>query len=93
MNPKEILLKNKDLREKLSAVVHADWFAEALMYVWAEAAPNLGSADLTKGARIFQDTLLTLPDDEPVRPERIKSGIKHDFDVVKEDKETKPNPS
>ncbi len=92
MNPKELLLKNKDLRDKLSAVAHSEWFSEALMYVLAEAAPSLDSADKHKGARVFQDILLSIADDEPVRPERIKSGINHAFDEVKEE-QTKTNPS
>lgn len=76
---KEIFLKNKDLRDYLSAIVHADDFKICLAYAKAEMMDRAGvSAEMLNGARAFESLLLSLPDETDSSDEPISSGLSHE---------------
>lgn len=90
MSPKELFLRSRERAEKLRAVVKTLWFQDCLVTVRSEMFqhPNLSDEQM-KGARLFEEILLTLADEEP-ESEPLASGINHDIDTVKRGQKAEP---
>jgi hypothetical protein len=82
MTSKTLFLKQKELCEQLSAVVHTDWFKQCLVFVKGELMEQGGiSTEMLRGAQMFEQALLEFTDEEPDPAQFPSTGIKHDLDV------------
>lgn len=78
-NAKELFQKDEDLRKQLIAVTNADWFQKCLAFAKAEMMedPRLNEQMLS-GARLYESTLLGLPEIEGTNQEPLSSGLIHE---------------
>lgn len=92
-DPKNLFLKNKDLSGRWSAVAHADWFAEVLVYARASFLDSriTLSQEQLEGAKNYERILCDLCDAEGGGDTPLPSvGLHHDLDYPKpENKKTK----
>lgn len=83
--PRLVFQAKKELRDQLAAVTHADWFAQCLAYVRAEMLESSLTTEQLAGAKIFERTLLNLPDAD-LEPESFPTtGLNHDLEIIKVD--------
>lgn len=84
MNSKTLFNKQKELRDKLNAVVKSDWFSEAMIYVRASLMerPGLTPAGID-GARAFEHVLLEFTDEENAVGHFPSPGLEHDLEPRK----------
>lgn len=80
MTTKELFLKNKDLADKLNAVVCSDWFNEACVYARAAMLESKVTTEQLDGARMFLDTLSTLAEYERAPQSFPTTGLHHALD-------------
>jgi hypothetical protein len=89
MNVKDLLIKDKDLYASANAAVKTEWFAKYLAMARAEfmALPtmqdpaNLHASAMLRGARLFEETILSLTD-LPENPDWLPgTGLVHDIDA------------
>lgn len=67
--PKELFLKQSELRDKWQAVAKADWFAEVLVYLRAHiVSSRTMTPDYLRGVTAVCDELTTLGD--AIEPDR-----------------------
>jgi len=86
MTARDLLAKDKDLRDKLASVTQAEWFEQALAYVKTDIFSRDGlNADHLKGARMFEETLLAIAAPEATEDEQISPGLVHNFDPKLDD--------
>lgn len=90
MSSKNLFNKQKELRDQLAAVVHADWFKQCLVFIRGELMelPNMTTEQL-KGAKSFEMVLLDFTDEEPDLATFPTPGIRHDLDARRGVPETK----
>ncbi len=90
MTYKETFLRQKELREKLAAVTHADWFKQAMIYVRSELMSSKITTEELEGARKFEGLLMTIADFEVSEETAPKTGLHHDLDVAATRKPAEP---
>lgn len=93
MNAKELFLKNKELRDRWSAVVHADWFEEVLVYARGSFMDAKRTEAEMEGAKAYETILLSLCDVEGEVTAPILTGLHHDLDNPQPTKKQKPEPT
>lgn len=75
---KILFLKDRELSDRLNAVVKADWFKQSIAYAKSEFMDTPGiNEDMLKGARLFETTLLNLSDPVSESQEPVESGLSH----------------
>lgn len=90
MTTRELFIQQKDLRDKLVAVVKQDWFLQCLAYAKAELMDShCASAEELAGARAFESVLLTIGDEPDKIPPLPTSGLLYQEPVRKTDQQRK----
>lgn len=90
MNVIKLFQENKDLTRQLSAVTHANWFTECLVYARAAMLESNLTAEELSGAKKFEDALIALAADPESEKPPVTSGLHHNIDVVKKSSKTEP---
>lgn len=93
MNAKELFLKNKELRDRWSAVVHADWFEEVLVYARGALLDTKRTEAEIDGAKAYELTLCSLCDNEGEVTTEVFTGLNHNLDNPVPLKKTPPQPT
>ena len=78
---KVLFLRNKDDVKAALAITTSDIFYKMIAYARAEFTQTNPSAEQSEGANKFIGILMSLPEEEPVIPENLTSGITHDLSV------------
>jgi len=93
MTARDLFQKDKALREKLAAMVHADWFEQALLYARSAMLEASPTTDQLKGAQAFEAALMSLCADPDRQSISVGTGLIHDLDnprkEIEEAKEAK----
>jgi len=88
MQPKSLFLQDKQTSDLLRAVVHQQWFHVALTFVRAELIARGGlTGEQLKGALLFEDVLLGLPD-EPAELAPDQPILNHGLDSPRKEPRT-----
>ena len=95
--PKDLLNKNRELREKVVAVTTSEWFAQYLCMVRAELLMSgLITPDMQHGMQRYENMLLEITNVTPEGAPSIVPRLSHNIDdglrqrTIKEDKSPKP---
>ena len=81
--PKELFLKNADLRDRWQAVAKTDWFANVLVYAIGHlTAQSRMTPETLRGAQALADTLGTLADPDDPAPELPTQVLVHNLDSL-----------
>jgi hypothetical protein len=85
---RDILQKDKDLRDWWDAIAHHDNFAKVLMVARSELMddPAMNTEQLN-GAKALEKHLLSIANLAPPPREPMTSGIKYDLDVTRKSKD------
>lgn len=86
---KELLLRDKELCAQLAAVTNAHWFSKCLLYVRGELMQADVTAETLRGAKLFENILMTIASENSRPPEPLRSGLQHDLDRPKPNHQTK----
>ncbi len=85
MTPHDLFQKDKALFEKLSAVVHSDWFAQAMLYARSAFLESLPSSEQIKGAQALENALVSLCADPEDKVPTLTTGLIHNIDNPREE--------
>jgi len=83
MNIKNSFQSDKDLARWWSAACHDDRFSKVLLYVRSEfldSGTDATSPEGIRGARMFENILLTIADNEETTMRLPGPGLNHDLD-------------
>lgn len=90
MNATKLFQENKDLTRQLSAVTHANWFGECLVYARATLIEEKLTAEELNGAMKFEHALIGLAADPESEKPPVSSGLQHNIDVTRRTSKTDP---
>lgn len=92
MDAKQLFLKNKDLRDRWSAITHSSWFGEILVYARSAFMDGAVTEAQLKGAKDYEQILCSLCDGEAGEAPAIFTGLNHNLDNPSPPKRTPPKP-
>lgn len=78
---KSLFLRNKDDVKAALAITTTDIFYKMIAYARAEFSQSNPSSEESNGANKFISILMSLPEEEPVIPENLTSGLEHDLSI------------
>jgi hypothetical protein len=85
---RDILQKDKPLREWWDAIAHHDNFAKIVMVARSELMDKSSCDSIyLQGAKDFEKQLLSIASLPPPPREQLSSGIKHDIDLTRKPKD------
>lgn len=90
MNAKTLFVNNKELRNQWLAVAKQEWFKTVLLHTRGVLTETEGiTPEALKGAKQFENILLTICDEDEETPNEFTPRLAHDLDNPRAKPQTK----